>query len=68
MDKVKLVEELKIQRKEELKNQKEEQEITNGKLVNFERDYEIKDGELVEHNTGHLYLYEVKNGQPHKYF
>ena len=58
MDKVKLIEE-KIEK--ELKMQRKEQEVTNGKLVNFERDYEIKDDELVEYNAGYFYLYEVKN-------
>jgi hypothetical protein len=47
----------------ELKAQRKEQRIVNGKLVHFERDYEIKDEELVKHNSGNFYLYEVKNSK-----
>ncbi|QTL98657.1 LysM peptidoglycan-binding domain-containing protein [Iocasia frigidifontis] len=48
---------------EDINNYIKDKKLSEGKVIFFERDHRIEDGEIIEENRGYFYMYQIENGK-----
>ncbi|AZO95792.1 LysM domain-containing protein [Halocella sp. SP3-1] len=48
---------------EDINNYIKDKKLSEGKVIFFERDHRIEDGEIIEENRGYFYMYQIEKGK-----